>query len=126
MMDSDGKKFCDIKTFWGEELTDFHHRMLESYNLKIDTFDDFEWFSSIGRKDNPKQYYENFLALFLSHGVLFENFHEKGKEESFTSNIIIENFNKIKDQFGYKPLIVPLVPIEDEKCLYYWNSYSIK
>ena len=126
MMNSDGKNFCDIKTLWGENLVDFHHRMLQGYKLDIEVFDDFKWFSDKGRKANPKQYYENFLALFLSHGILFENFHGKGKEENFTSNVIIENFDKIKETFGFKPLIVPLVPIEDERCLKYWNSYSIK
>lgn len=126
MMGSDGKNFCDIKTLWGEDLVDFHHRMLQEYKLKIEIFDDFKWFLSKGKKANPKQYYENFLALFLSHGILFENFHEKGKEEDFTSSIIVENFNKIKETFGVKPLIVPLVPIEDERYLNYWNSYSVR
>lgn len=126
MAESDGKNFCDVKTFWGEKLVDFHHRMLKENKLNVEIFDDFEWFSKNGRKNNPDQYYENFFALFLSHGILFENFHEKGKEEDFTSSIIIKNFDKIKKRFGYKPLIVPLVPIADERCLYYWNSYSIK
>ena len=126
MMSSDGKFFSNIKTFWGENLVDFHHRMLKDYELKIETFDDFEWFLSKKRKSNPKQYYENFLALFLSHGILFENFHGKGKEEDFTCSVIVDNFNKIKKTFGFKPLIVPLVPIEDERYLNYWNSYLIK
>lgn len=125
MMGCDGKKFRDIKTLWGEKLVDFHHRMLDEYGCQVDLFDDFEWFSQKGKRSNPKQYYENFLALFLCHGILFENFHDQGKEVNFTEDIIIKNFLKIKDIFGMKPLIVPLVPREDEGQLYYWNSYLI-
>lgn len=126
MMDADGKKICDVSTLWGEKLTDFHHRMLNLYGVKIETFDDFKWFSKKSKRSNPYQYYENFFAFFVCHGILFENFYAKGKEESFTNNIIIENYKKISNIFQLKPLIVPLVPIEDEECLDYWNGYLIK
>ena len=122
----DGKKICDVKTFWGENLADFHHRLLDLHDSKVEIFDDFEWFSKNGRRNGPDQYYENFLALFLCHGILFENFHAKGKEASFTDSIIVKNIRNIEKEFGLKPLIVPLVPIEDENWLYYWNSYSEK
>lgn len=126
MMNSDGKKLCDINTFWGEKLTDFHHRMLSLYDSEIETFDDFEWFSKQNKRNGPHQYYENFLLFFMCHGILFENFHAKGKEEDFTNGIIIDNYKKITDALGCKPLIVPLVPIEDEECLDYWNGYLIE
>lgn len=126
MTASDGKKFGDIKTLWGEDLVSFHHRMLGSYGAEIETFDDFKWFAKRNKKKNPYQYYENFIAFFICHGILFENFHAKGKEESFTSSIIMENFRKISDIFQLRPLIVPLVPIEDEECLDYWNGYLVK
>lgn len=126
MMAADGKKFCDIKTLWGEDLAEFHHRMLDFYNAKIETFDDFKWFSKQGKRNGPRQYYENFLLFFMCHGILFENFHAKGKDEDVTTDIVIDNYKKIKKTFGYKPLIVPLVPIEDEGCLDYWNGYLIK
>lgn len=120
MMASDGKRLCDINTLWGEDLAGFHHRMLDSYNAKIETFDDFKWFSKRDKRNSPYQYYENFFPLFLCHGILFENFHAKGKEEEFTHNIIIKNYKKIEATFGCKPLIVPLTPIEDESELYWW------
>lgn len=126
MMSADGKKLCDIKTLWGEDLAGFHHRMLDSYDAKIETFDDFKWFARRNKRNNPDQYYENFLSLFVCHGILFENFHAKGKEEDFTRSIIIKNYKKIEEIFGCKPLIVPLVPIKDEECLYHWNSYLSK
>lgn len=123
MMDSDGKRFCDIDTFWGENLVEFHHRMLKSYNVDIETFDDFKWFKKRGKKNNSYQYYENFLTLFLCHGILFENFHANGKEKSFTTEIIINNYKKIKKRFGYSPLIVPIVPFADERNSHFWDSY---
>jgi len=125
MMAYDGKKFCEIKTLWGEDFVDFHHRMLNFHGVKIETFDDFQWFSKRDKRNNPDQYYENFLLFFLCHGILFDNFHAKGKERDFTRDIIIKNYKKIEKVFGCKPLIVPLVPIEDEECFYHWNSYLV-
>lgn len=122
----EGKRLCDMFTLWGENLVDFHHRLLDFYGLKIETFDDFHWFSKKNRKNNANQYYENFLLLFLCHGILFENFHSKGKEKSFTDEIIVTNYKKIMDTFKLKPLIVPLSPIEDEVYLKHWNGYLTK
>jgi len=120
---NDGKKLCEIDTLWGENLVDFHHRLLNIYDSEIDTFDDFCWFSKRNKRNSAFQYYENFLLLFLCHGILFENFHAKGKEKSFTEDIIMTNYKKIVDTFNIKPLIVPLVPIEDEMYSHHWNGY---
>lgn len=126
MMAADGKRLYDINTLWGEKLMDFHHRMLALNDAKIELFDDFRWLASQNRRNTSNQYYDNFLLFFLCHGILFENFHARGKEESFTSNIVVESYKKIKDVFKCKPLIVPLVPIDDERGLHYWNSYLSK
>ena len=122
----EGKRLCDITTLWGENLADFHHRLLGFYGIEIETFDDFRWFIERNRKSNANQYYENFLLFFLCHGILFENFHAKGKEKSFTDSVIVANYRKIVENFKLKPLIVPLSPIEDETCLYHWNGYLVK
>lgn len=126
MMDSEGKSLCEVNTLWGENLVDFHHKLLNFYGSDIETFDDFDWFAKRNRRNNAHQYYENFLPLFLCYGILFENFHAKGKEKSFTDEIIITNYKKIVDTFNLKPLIVPLVPIEDEMCLFHWDGYLTK
>jgi hypothetical protein len=123
MEDSDGKRLCDINTLWGENFIDFHHRMLNLHDSEIETFDDFEWLDRQNKRKSPHQYYEIFLLFFICHGILFENIHAKGKEKEFTKDIIVDNYKKIKDTFGCKPLIVPLVPIKDELRLYYWNGY---
>ena len=123
LMKSDGKRFCDIETLWGENLVDFHHRLLKNHNSGIETFDDFKWFTSKNKKNSSNEYYDNFLSFFLCYGILFENFHANGKEKSFTDEVIVSSFKKIEELFNIKPLIVPLVPIDDEKQLRYWNSY---
>ncbi len=122
MMASDGKRLCDINTLWGEDLAGFHHRMLESYNAKIETFDDFKWFDHKGKKKGIRQYYENFFTFFLCHGVLFENFIRKRNEKEFTDNVIIESYLEVKKIFGKAPLIVPLLPMEDDDH-WYFRSY---
>ena len=55
MMASDGKKICDVKTFWGEKLTDFHHRMLALYDSEIETLDDFAWFSKRKKRNGQQE-----------------------------------------------------------------------
>jgi hypothetical protein len=123
MEKNDGKRFCDLSTLWGENFVDFHHRMLTDQGYSLETFDDFKWFSCRNKRSTPFQYYENLFALFICHGILFENFHAKGKEKEFTENVILKNYKHIMEVFGLKPLIVPLVPIEDEMYLEHWNAY---
>lgn len=122
MMSSDGKRFCDIKTFWGENMVDFHHRLLNHYNSEIETFDDFRWFASKGKKGSINQYYENFFVFFLCHGILFENFITKKNEKIFTDDVVINSYKKVVKSLGVKPLVVPLLHLEDEDH-WYFRSY---
>ena len=55
--------------------------------------------------------YLGFLSLFISHAVLFEDFHggESGNElNTFTSKVFEPAFKKVEDYFGVRPLIVKL------------------
>jgi len=64
--------------------------------------------------------YSYLLALFVSHGVLFEDFVTDGSEARFTKEIMLPAFEKVQASFGLKPLIVSLVPdLADE----YWWCY---
>lgn len=117
---SEGKKFNEIKTIGGEKFVDFHHRLLNKFcpdaTKKIVDF--VPWFND--KKKISKKYYDYYLALFLTHGILFENFLRDGGETDFTFKMVIPSFKKLEKIFGVKPLIVPLVPLEDENCLYWW------
>lgn len=112
------RKFTDIQTLWGEPFITFHHRLLTLYAPRVEVFDASAWFHSHGC--TAKDFYPYLLALFVSHGVLFENFVTDGSESSFTEEIMLPAFEEIQSCFGLKPLIVPLVPdLADE----YWWCY---
>ncbi len=120
--EAEGKKICDIKTSWGENFVDFHHRMLGELFPKVEIFDDFVWFKKRGYSIKAEDYYRNYLTFFLCFGVLFENFSLHRNEISFTHNVVRPNFNKIAQEFGIKPLVVPLIFLDDEAHVF-WRCY---
>lgn len=119
-----GQYMFDISTLWGENLRDFHHRILESKYAKSDSWiiDVTDWFNKT--RYETKFYYMFFLSLFICHGVLFDNYLLGDEDEySFFIEKVEPSFNELETFFGVKPLIFPLVPIEDEKHLN-WSSYD--
>lgn len=122
---NDGKAFREIKTLWGENLVDCHHRLLDEHRGgQVRLFDDLAWYrSTVGGSTSAKDYYRFFLAFFLCHGVLFENFTMVGKESQFTTEVFLPAFQEVVDRFGVKPLIVPIIP-EDEVENPYWFCYD--
>jgi len=116
----EGKKFCDIKTLWGEGLADFYHDVLDEAcpNLKSNIFDISDWFNRT--RYATEYYYLYYLGLFVCHGILFENILASDHEKEFSEKKIIPSFNKLKDIFGIKPLIVPIAPIKIENDFYWW------
>ncbi|MFA5986082.1 MAG: hypothetical protein WC819_01885 [Parcubacteria group bacterium] len=116
-----GKRFDEIVTLWGEKLVDFHHRIAQKYVPQVEIFDDFEWFAENHMKTSIDQYYKKFLALFVAHGVLFENFTDVvAGEEEFTREIFNPAFDEIVDTFGVSPLIIPAQPEEEVMDVYWW------
>jgi hypothetical protein len=118
----EGKSVNKLKTVWGENFVEFHHRMLNKIAPESvsNVYDFSSWLKRRGK--DAKSFYVYYLALFICHGILFENFFAKGNEESFTRKIVIANVKKLENMFGVKPLIVPLTPIDDEEDLY-WYCY---
>lgn len=117
----EGKKMEQLKTVNGKNFVDFHHKILKKSvpQLKTGKISDFsDWFNKHRKKS--KEYYVHYLALFLTHGILFDNFITKNGEGNFTQTKIIPSFKKLEKIFGVKPLVVPLTPIEDECELYWW------
>lgn len=118
---SDGKKFREIRTVQGGEFINFHHQLTESLvpGSTKRIFDVSEWIERNG--SSPKNFYLHFFALFICNAVLFENFiSKKGGYDEFNRQIVIPNFNKIRDIFGVKPLIVQTVPSEIECDPFLW------
>ena len=121
---NDGKTFSEINTLWGVNLVDFHHDMLRicnpSYNNCIYEFSN--WFNKT--RGLTEYYYLYYLSLFVCNGVLFDNYMLNDVEERkfFYANIL-PSFNRVKELFGFKPLICPLLPIKSEKSVL-WMSYD--
>ncbi|MEI8206077.1 MAG: hypothetical protein WCG03_04295 [Kiritimatiellales bacterium] len=119
-----GRRFKEIHTLWGEELVSFHHRLTATIFPDIEVSDMSEWAESWG---GVEAYYDAYLSLCVGHCVLFESFLMNSYERDFTENVFIPAFKRVTERFGFKPLIVPLEPIEGPIDLY-WYSYpeSIK
>lgn len=116
----DGQPLKNIRTLWGEGLADFHHRLLDRLFPGAETFDTSAWLRQMGGK--PAQFWPRLLSLFVCDGILFENFHNEGHESDFTRRIIRPAIAEVEARYGVRPLIVPLVPIDQERDPY-WSWY---
>lgn len=116
----DGHSFCNIKTTNGENLVDYHHNLLNSVMPEFNNYYDMsDWLAKHGSL--AKKYYEKIFALYLVHGILFENFVTNESEAGFEDDVVMPAFKKIKSLFGLQPLIVSLA--RDPNDVYWW-SYS--
>lgn len=120
---SDGKPFGDIKTIWGEKLVDFHSRLFSEFMPEgIANPDDATWIDRHHRGDLLK-HYKDLLALFIAHGIMFEDYVMTDKHEiHFVKRILRPAFRFVKEYFGVSPIIVPLVPKTFESNRF-WVSY---
>lgn len=120
---ADGKRFDDIMTLWGEKLIGFHARLFSKFmSGKIKNPDDAEWIDRHHRGD-LFAHYKKFLALFITHGILFEDYVMEDKHEiHFVKHVLRPACRFIEQYFGYRPLIVPLVPKTFESSRF-WTSY---
>ena len=116
---SNNKPISSVNTLWGQSLIDFHHELFcKSFDsLDKNFFDLSDWIKEHGQV--PAEYYKHFFNFFVKHGILFENFLLKEKENTFTKNVIIPAFLDVYRKTGFKPLIVPLEPTDIEDN-YFW------
>ena len=121
--EADGKRFDTITTLWGEKLIDFHNRLfLKFMQQKIENPDDATWIDRHHR-GNLLEHYKNLLALFVTHGILFEDYIMEDKHEAdFVKNILRPACRFIEQRFGLFPIIVSLVPNTFESSRF-WTSY---
>ena len=110
----DGRKLADIRIANGMTLTGFHHALLDlSFpNFHENIRDYSEWYFAAC---HDEFFYLRYLALFICDGILFENFiFDDPEEHRFTEERVLPSFAKAFEIFGVKPLIVSLVPSENE------------
>ncbi|MEI8270610.1 MAG: hypothetical protein WCG45_04525 [bacterium] len=121
-----GKKIKEVFTLKSELLIDFHRELFDVLGFKKENFvfyDASAWFKNHGKI--AEEYYTNFFLLFVTHGILFENFLTKGTEGQFSKNITLPALDKVIKLTGLKPLIVPIPPMEIEEEEH-WISYHPK
>lgn len=124
-----GKKIGEVKTLWDELLVDFHKKLFNTHGYgknDFHTFNASDWFSKNGKV--AIDYYANLLLLFTCFGILFENFlTSKDEEGDFTKKIVLPAIEKVVNTVGFKPLIVPLEPMDLETDnLWFHHSQKIR
>jgi len=106
--DRNRMRLCDIRTYSGEPLVDWHRRLFEAVYPGARVVDLSEPLQALGK---AKDYYPLFLSLAVAHGVLFEDYHggESGERlNSFTEEVFEPAFEEVINTFGAPPLIVKL------------------
>ncbi len=117
------KKLREIKTLWGESLIDFHKKLFGVHNYSnedICFYDASNWYKNNGGE--AIKYYTKFFLLFISSGILFENFlTSKDSEGDFTKKVVLPALEEVINMTGVKPLIVPLEPLDIESENFWYN-----
>lgn len=117
------RPFSEIRTLWDEPLVTFHKRLCARFlPSSVSAEDDGAWVTRHHR-GNLVEHYKHFLALFIAHGVLFEDYLTKDAEErKFVRDILEPAFRAVEAEFGVPPLIARLLPTSMESELF-WLSY---
>ncbi len=123
---ADGKSFSEIQTLWGERLIDFHDRLFSEFvEGEVHRPDDAAWIDRHHR-ENLLEHYKHLLALFMVHGIFFENYDtDDAHERYFVNNILRPACHSLEKRFGCRPLLVELFPATPESNRF-WISYPNK
>ena len=124
--EADGKLFSDIRTLWGETLISFHTRLFDEFvQGEVERPDDAVWIDRHHR-ESLREHYKHLLALFVVHGIFFENYDIQDPHEvQFVKQVLRPAFRFVERKFGYRPLIVQVFPTTFESGRF-WISYPKK
>lgn len=119
---ANGRSFSSVTTLSGQKFIEFHHEFFDARHRRLShTFvDASRWLSAHG--SSAGAYYPAFLALFIRHGILFENVLLNKQESDFVAQVFLPTFLSLYHRFGLKPLIAPLTPTDTEDDRY-WMYY---
>lgn len=123
-----GKKIKEVHTRWGDKLVDFHRNLFDLYGIgDIYFFNENDWYEK-PKNETPKDFYYNFFVLMTCYGILFENFIVSDDSEGlFTKEVILPTLDKVINDTGVKPLIVPVDSLETEVSdFWYYHEDIIK
>lgn len=110
----EGRQLAELRTNGGWTLARWHHALHEQAHpgTAQHIVDCSDWFSTASQAEF---YYLRYLGLFICHGILFENFVVHDAEElRFARERVLPSFARATELFGVRPLIVPLLPRENE------------
>lgn len=119
-----GKPLDSIQTLWGESFVGFHNSLFRQLtDEKVHIENDSSWVDRYHRGDLLGEY-KKFLALFIVHGIMFEDYpiEDSAIEASFVTDILRPAVEHIEREFGLRPLIAPLVPSGVESTEL-WEGY---
>jgi hypothetical protein len=114
----DNKRFSEIDTLWGENLVAFHHGLMRRHLPGVEVFDVSHWHHFNG--NNAAEYYRYFLALFVCHGLLIEDFVTNEEEERFTHDVVLPALEVVTRTLGVVPVIVPVIEQDNLSDMYWW------
>jgi hypothetical protein len=120
---ANGKPLKDIVTLWGQPLSEFHDELCNHFfHNRVEIVDDADWINGNHRGD-LLEHYKKFLTLFLTHGILFEDYvPDDAAEQQFVKKILRPAFTFVERRFGVRPLVTSLDPTLVESDLF-WISY---
>jgi len=111
-----GSSMSDLKTCWGENLATFHQQVLKEVlgKVEISLIDLSAWLKNFGK---AVCYYEPYLSLAITHGILFESFESPGFRdlEEFKNAVVLPAYQKLRVEWGMEPLIVYHPHLDSEK-----------
>lgn len=119
----EGKPLGKVRCLNHDKLVSVHHELLKEltgYDAESLCVDGSSWFASM--KNNARAHYEGVLPLFIRDAILFENYLTVDYEKTFVQNTVIPAFASVMNRLGQKPLIVRLLPQENEQDLR-WDAY---
>jgi hypothetical protein len=120
---NEGLPIDEVRIRSGETLADFHLGLFDMAGYSVETRDLSEWWK---RRKPAHNYYYYYLQHFIAHGILFEAVleGEDARHDEFTNSVIYPNLERIQSEYGLKPLIVQLYPLDQTpEEDFYWFSY---
>lgn len=115
-----GKQLHTVATIHGDDLINFHNRLLrEIYPKDVIISDESSWIDRQGR-GRLLEHYVQYLTLMLAHGITMEDFVEE--DHHFITAVLQPAIAIVQKRFGLAPLICRLIP-EDMAIDKDWVGY---